>query len=747
MNRQVFQIVAFILLAIPGTRPAVAQSVRLNEVQYVNRNTLTDADGDSNDWIELHNPGSEPVDLRGYFLSDDSTLSDTWALPDLILQSGSYLLIHASGNIISTDGEIHADFKLGLLKDPVILIDPMGSVVDRIDPQCVPPDKTLGQWPDGSGNFKILAPTPGGSNNSSTPLEINYQKDILQISHPSGMSISPLEVSMTTLHPHNQIYYTLDGVEADEDGMKYEKALVIDDISGRENRFAGQADGGYIPGNKISKATILRARVFSEGCPAGDEVFRTYFINPDGRLNYPVPVISLITEGDNLFDEESGIYVKGRSYNFMKTGKSWERPVHVEFFDSTGNLSVCQNAGMRIHGWGSRYGGQKSLRLYARREYGEKYFEHPFFPQKPQLSRYKRLLLRTSKGWSRTLFKDDLCHALVRGMDVDLCATQPVVLFLNGEYWGIYSLRERHDRYYIENNHGIDNDAVDIIGLTPDSIEVKEGTRDLYEQLISTLKQIDPLDDSYLSRLEGWFDLDNLMDVFIAQFYLANMDFPQSNHTLWRYRGESGRWRYFFYDLDGTMSRTYWDQLLTYNSPQNDQFQYKEHSVFVLTTLLKNKDFRRVFFARYEHHLRTTFAPERVMTLIDTYERLYGQMVAEQIYRWNEPGDLISWYHNVDMLKAFAMQRPAILFDQLDPYTVPSMRVFPNPVGSEFYIDLYDCEGMVEITIYTPTGKILYKQSRAYSDGISIQTELKPGIYLLSVKTDQELMSGKLIVH
>ncbi|MCK4750890.1 MAG: lamin tail domain-containing protein, partial [Bacteroidales bacterium] len=154
-----------------------AQDLKINEVQYTNRNTLYDSDNDSPDWIEIINVSDKSINLSAYQLTDDSTTSIGWNLPNLDLAPDSVMLIFASGKNKHSMHELHTNFKLNLMEDPVILMDSKGRILDRIDPQCVPPDASLGRWPDGSNALKILTPTPGTSNNSAEVREIEYVKD------------------------------------------------------------------------------------------------------------------------------------------------------------------------------------------------------------------------------------------------------------------------------------------------------------------------------------------------------------------------------------------------------------------------------------------------------------------------------------------------------------------------------------------------------------------------------------------
>ncbi len=139
--------------------------------------------------------------------------------------------------------------------------------------------------------------------------------------------------------------------------------------------------------------------------------------------------------------------------NYFERGEDWERPVHVEYYDQEGQLTFSQDAGIRTHGGKTRQRAQKSLRLYARKKYGTSYFKGQLLPQKQQ-DRYKRFLLRTpmASWFGQIVIKDAMAHDIVRDLDLDYQDFQPVIVYLNGEYWGIHTLRDRLDEYYIVEN-------------------------------------------------------------------------------------------------------------------------------------------------------------------------------------------------------------------------------------------------------------------------------------------------------
>ncbi len=747
MNKQ-FQISSIItLLLFAITISAESQAVVINEVQYSNQNTIRDSENNTPDWIEILNSGEVPTNLIGYQLTDDTSKSDYWNFPDYRLQPDSFLVVFASGKNEQYGDEFHTDFLLRLMKDPVYLIEPSGKIIDMIENQCVPPDKSIGRWPDTSDHLEILTPTPGFSNNSAQAVEINFQADTIGVSHQSGFFSEPISIGLFNKHLNNNIYYTLNGEKPDIGGFLYENLLSLDDINQNKNRFANLTDTGYKPGDLISKANILRAVVLSEGCPASEEIINTYFIDGNRNLDYQFPVVSLITAKDNLFGKETGIYVKGSHDNYTQRGKEWERPVHLEIFNSNGIQIIDQDAGLRIHGSASRAGAQKSLRLYAREEYGKDTFEYPLFTQKPSLNRFKTLLLRSKRGWSGTLVKDELCHNLVQDMNIDYSATQTAIVFINGEYWGIHSLRERQDRGYIENNYGLTDAEVEILDYKRDQIQVKEGTIDGYNELIENMENLDARSEEYYSYVDEKIDLASITDYFIAEIYLANADFPFNNVELWRVCNDTSKWRFFFFDLDGTMFRINQNQLSQYNNTHIEFQNSREHTTFLLRSLLQNPEYRNRFRSQFTYHLNTTFSPGRVIDKINEFERKYRPIASEHIYRWNKPVDYNKWIHNIETLRLFAIQRPQVIFDQISENFSDPFVLFPNPSKDYINLDFFEIPENAQVKIFTMNGQLVQTQNLSSPDRVTIHHVLKPGVYFMQVVMGPNIYNRKLIVQ
>ncbi len=724
---------------------SLAQGLVINEVQYQNKTTLTDSDGDTPDWIEIYNAGNKPIDLSGYSLTDDEDFEESWALPKLNIAPGEYLIIFASSKNRIADNEYHTNFKLRLMAEPLFLLNSDREVVDEVPIQCIPPDKSLGYVNDGSGERAVMTPTPATSNSTAKLIQIDYKADTLMASHQSGFYKGEIKLSLSNKHSSNSIVYTLNSKNPDFDETEYSSPITLEDISGNENRFADKGGYAFEPGNLISKANILRAMVYSEGCPASNEISGAYFIG-EKTFDYNVPIVSMITDKDNLFDDDIGIHIIGNHNNQNQHGKAWERPISLEIYDKEKTKIISQHAGVRLHGRASRNGNMKSFRLYAREKYGKDTFQYPFFSQKNHLNSFKTLILKRSRGWYNTLFSDDLCQRIVAGMNVDYTAVETVILFLNGEYWGIYSLRERHDEHYIKNNYGIENTEIDVIGYDIKNTLVESGNKENYDALWHFLESTDPNDEQFYEEASKLIDLDESMDYYIAQVFLANQDFPNNNQELWRPQGEGYKWRHFFFDMDGAMTRIDYNLLPELNDDQSNFSRFDAYSSFIIRKLLQNRRFNKEFYVRFNHHLNTTFAPDRLLKQVERYEKLYKPLAAEHIYRWQLPSDYVKWLHNVDIHRLFALQRPLVVQQLLAKQFGLPFSCYPNPSSGEFKVDFFDDNVNKKLEILNTNGNTVYGSTIQEGVTPTISTNLPTGNYFLKVLIGQHSYSQPIII-
>ncbi len=402
-----------------------------------------------------------------------------------------------------------------------------------------------------------------------------------------------------------------------------------------------------------------------------------------------------MTENTNLFGPGTGIY-----HNPFQRGLAWERPVAIEFFEPDGTRAFAANGGIRIHGGSSRAIKQKSLRLYARPEYGrDDSFQYAFFPglsgagNDQPLDEFKTLLLRNSgNDWHRARMRDVLMQGLVEhSRNLETQASRPVTVFINGCYWGLYHLRERYDENYLALNHGVAPGQVAILERNAELKRGQPADREHYLNLRDYAESHDLSDPEHYRHLAGLMDMRNYIEYYAANIYFHNTDWPHNNIIFWRIRpgGEEpdpigvrdGRWRWMLqgtdygFALKGPADRSFNHNFLkefednhgSLSGPAADTLKWaalplngrllEEWPNTLFRNLLANEKFRNGFINHLADQLNSSFHPERVRERIDRLQKKLEPEMAEQCRRWKRM-DIESWRENVEVLRWFAAERP-----------------------------------------------------------------------------------------
>lgn len=631
----------FLLLTIAFAGTAGAP-VSLNEFMASNTTTLPDEDGDYPDWIELYNGGDTAIDLAGYALSDNPDSPAKWVFPARVLGPRAFLLVFASGkDRRSGSPHLHTNFRIASEGEEILLSDPQGRQLDRIDAVPVASDIPRARQPDGTGVWYYFAnPTPGEPNTGTPFVGVTR----VTMAPRGGLYPGPVTVALTADPPQATIYYTRDSTDPTTGSPVYREPITLTDN------------------------TVLRARAVLDGWLSGTIATQTWLIGQSTTL----PVVSLVTNPSNLWDPTLGIYV-----NYKERGLAWERPAHFEFFDVANGQSVSAGCGIRIHGGGSASLPAKSFKVYARAEYGASSFEYSFFPNLPIRSFQKLLLRNSGNDWNHTLFRDAMIQSLVAETGLDVQAYRPSILFLNGQYWGIYNLREFQDEHYIEAHYGIDSDAVDILEKRR---EVLAGSAAHYDAMMRFVAANDLSTPQALSYLETQMDLDNYIDYLALEFYCGNFDWPRNNVRFWRPQTPGGRWRWFVYDLDAGFPEPPYEQRNHFTYTLQDTGWPTE----LMRPLLHSPLFAQRFVNRYADLLNSLFLPERVVARIDTMRATLAPEFTRHFSRWNEPRH---WERNIEWRRQFARLRPGyvqqhiVSFFALSGTATVTLDAEPRPHG------------------------------------------------------------------
>ncbi len=728
------------LILLLSSNFLTAQSILINEVMSSNANTLTDEDGDSPDWFELFNTSSNAINLDGWHITDDADEPDKWTFPNISLPPDEFLLVFASNKDRTSGVYLHTNFKISSGGEPLFLYDANGQLVDEILPISIPTDISYGRQPDGNAVFYFFdTSSPGFSNNNnSTTLA---ETDELSFSHEAGWYSQAFELEIMASNTDAIVYYTQDGSIPDETSFLYQNPILIQKKNTPNQLSLISTAQRYWqePKGNILKINTFRAVAYRNGQPSSKVYTRSFLLHENGASRYPFPVISMVTDADNLFDSSIGIHVPGdleepgnlQSGNYYQSGSDWERSAHMEFFGTDGTLGIEQDIGIRIHGLFSRQMPQKSIRWYARNEYDEPYLNYSFFPGK-DVDKFKRLVMRSADPNNFGVpFKDELCHLLVREMGLDYQAFIPTVAFINGEYWGIFNLKERHDEHYIAENHALEAEDIDMLEGTGG---VVAGSYDNFADLMAFAQQYDLSEPVNYQQLKAFFDVDNFINFLVAELYFELWDFPEGNLKFWRSQDANGAWQWLFNDGDSAMHEYWKSKMLEIISPRSEQSEANP-LVLLFRKLLENEDFKQNFYQHFLYHLNHTLAPKNVLHKIDSLQAVYDPLMPEHILRWGYPSTMQGYHSATDHLRQFAALRPATLLADLKEVFDQPFDIYPNPVRYELSIRLWNgLSDEWEFQLYNVIGQPI-RSGKIYDNiGTLDFSNLEAGIYFLNIK-------------
>ena len=629
--------------------------------EFLASNVATNADivdfAAFSDWIELYNGGNADVDIGGYALTDDPGKPGRWKFPaGTIIHAKGFLLVWADGydevpgkthvrpyypNDQFTTRYFHLNFKLDMAGEFVGLIGPDGMLRDSVTFGLQQSDVSRGRKPDGSPNwFYFGEPTPANSN-TTEGLQNTQHAATPVVSPESGFLTGNQFVTVGPQPVGALIRYTLDGSRPTSLSPLY-----IDPVP-------------------ISQTTVMRVRVFEQGKLPGPIVTRTYFINE----NVTVPVISISTNPELLWDQNSGIYTN--------SFKERELPVHFEFFEPGGSPGFNLDAALSLTGQLSLYYPQKSFTISSDNRFGTDIMEYRFFPQRA-LNTFTSLYLRNSgvPDNRSTLLRDALLHSLViNKMDLDCQAYRPSVVFLNGAYWGIYPLREKVNSSYLGTLHNLNPTDVDLLEYEG-NVEptLMEGQADNFHSFFSYISNNDLSRTDNYSYLQTWMDVDEFINYQICEIYCDNVVWLDENVRMWRERKDGARWRWVLFDTDfgfgmpSQMSKGYTNNTLRFATSSNtgDPVIAPLWSTLLFRKLLLNQEFKTKFIQRFASYLNSVFQPDSVIAVVNRMQLELSPGMPRHISRWRNGDyyygypipDYPTWLGNVAVVKTFARNRP-----------------------------------------------------------------------------------------
>lgn len=621
--------------------------VYISEVMASNSATAAGATGATVDYVELYNSSYETVDLSLYGLSDSLKRPRRWQFPQgAAIAPGEYKIIYLDGQTeLNTITDYHTSFRLSRAGGETIsFCDPTGRVLDRLPLKLIPTDHSYGRTIGYNGFYYYDVPTPGAANGTgyygytATP----------SFSVPGGEYKGSVRVSVSV--PENSVvYYTLDGTIPTEDkGVLYNE----------NDEF------------EISRVTVLRARAFDKSgmLQPSEIITQTYLPN----LYHAFPIVSLVTDPDELWNVETGMlsigtelkgelikdkipfrFADGSYPNYRTVGKD-ARPGHVEMYDKDGVTLINQDAEFGLQGQYSLDMPQKTFKVKAKAQYGAKYFESKLFEDR-DFTFYKGFVLRISgndSAWTRMNdgFQGHMIDKFNEISDTPSTvihqAWRPVVVYLNGTYWGHYNLRERVDRYFVAQHEGISMEEADNMDILESngnkSRFVNWGSYDEYAAMIKKVKKLSPgKNEEDLQYILDNIDVDNYFDYIAFEIFFGNGD--AGNIRFYKLKSEGSKWKWIFYDADYGLFNSGFDSVTSWLKDTGAGDMHIDNTL--IRKLLENEEMRHKFLLRLGE-IYQVFTTDFMIQEWNAMAAILEPEMALHFNRWAEETDKAITFDN-----------------------------------------------------------------------------------------------------
>lgn len=454
------------------------------------------------------------------------------------------------------------------------------------------------------------------------------------------------------------ITYTLDESDPTIYSTRYEGPIHISDASENENVWCINRETStwyydktqiyQVPTEKVDKCTVVRASAFDSNGEKVSSCFKEYFIGFDDKKGYDgLYTVCVVTEPPYLFDDNIGIYTLGAGMReFVDSGevdefdwregrkkaheanwdtmdgRSSERVTGLQIFDENHNLVLDTVCGLRVRGNNSRHKPQKSLGLYARREYrGDNRFDwDPFQTGKGPES----FVVFGSADDSEVKIKDYIIHRAEKEANSNFTTSNfiPCNLFLQGEYWGPMYIMEDLNADFLSQTFNVNKDDVRLVKgnvlKASDEILLSSTDRDEWKELLEFIKSNDMSDEENYKYVCEQMDIDSYVDYVATELYIGNQNWKENNNSAaWRVttpkkdnKYADGRWRFCLYDVNTT--------LIDYGDGGEAVFERILDYQKTVKRLAKNPDFENRFRKRVEE-LEEIYSVEKVQQYIDEW--------------------------------------------------------------------------------------------------------------------------------
>lgn len=682
-------------LALGCLSTSLNAQVVLNEVSAANWSGPTDAFGEREDWIELFNTSSAAVDLSGWFLSDSQTNNTKWPIPaGTTITANGRLMVFCSGRNTVSGGELHPNFKLTQTQgDRAVLSDASANIVDNF--QFTDPTQANHSWgrtTDGAANWSLFqTPTPNAANAGAGP----YYATKPNFSQPAGYYGGAVSVALSSPDAGVTIRYTLNGSEPTAASTAYAAPI------------------------NIAATTVVRARAFSAapGVPPSFIETNTYLVG----VTHGVVILSCAgDDAQTLLDGNGGI----------------EPIASMEYFGPDGVLRDEVTGTMDEHGQDSWAYNQRGFDWVTRDQLGySNAIHYPVFSISDR-DEFQRVIVKAAAGDNYEFgpgqpahIRDAYVQALSQAGDLKLDerSYEAAVVYINGQYWGVYDLREKVDdadftKYYYDQDE-FNIQFIKTWGGTWSEYGGAQAQTD-WNALVTYIMGNNMGDAAAFTYVDGELNWKSLVDYFCLNSYVVCADWLNWNTGWWRGMDPSGehkKWGYILWDEDATFGHYTNFTGIPDQSPNADPCAVEAlpdpggqgHTNILQKLMAENETVRDYYVNRYIDLGNTLFNCDFMVPFLDGLIATITPEMAGQTARWG--GSVADWQNNVQILRDFIETRCVTIEEGLiDCYDLE------GPFDVVFNVDP-PLSGTIDINSISPE---TYPWSGTYYGGIN--TSLAP---------------------
>ena len=644
----------FILFLVPFycTLAAAQGRLLINEMMQSNVDFMMVDHDFPDSWVELYNGSNKTMQIEQYSIGTSNVFSEAFrfSASELSIEPGQHLLLYCDK---TTGTPLHYDFNLEAGKGALYLFNQTGEIIDSIAyPKMPAPNVAYGRVTDGSDEWQHeLTPTPGAPNSSVGNGEVLPEPLFSVAGHLMTSGAETVTISMPEGVPEDtRIYLTTDGSEP---------------------TWASDNDTHFTI--NVDKSMVIRAKLLSGRMLYSRSTTHSYIFHP---RETKLPIVCIATDDAFLYSSEEGILSNDSTDGMPNYKYDWRRPANFEYFNTQNGITVFNQSGeMAVGGSKSREMPQKSIKCYAKNRFGKKNFKGSFWRDKPEVTKVKSFMLRNGGTNCLRARIEDAAIQKFFGTNIDEIdwqAYEPVIVYINGVYKGIYGFRERSNEDYVASNYDIDDKDVEIA--------IDDNYRSPYfvntPYFNSFYKLYHRSNVTYEDLTEA-MNIENFMNAFIAECYSSNFDFPQNNVAIWRQNGDGHKWHWIVKDLDYVSNHNAsWNMfkyMLGTDNPDDAEYVNSHVQKVVLSRFFYEKmmsfpEFRNRFLAAYATYLGDFLRPDVCKPIIwQMYNEIVDE-IAPTFAAYNNMSTREKFNNRVDRLWTYVKERPAQVYKQMADY-------------------------------------------------------------------------------